>query len=50
MCDVSQLVSVLSLCQEALRTKEDAVDYKFMPEPDLPPLVIDQAWVSQLVI
>jgi aspartyl-tRNA(Asn)/glutamyl-tRNA(Gln) amidotransferase subunit B len=30
-----------------LRSKEDAHDYRYFPEPDLPPLVIDQALVSK---
>ena len=27
-----------------MRSKEDIPDYKFFPDPDLPPLMIDQAW------
>jgi aspartyl-tRNA(Asn)/glutamyl-tRNA(Gln) amidotransferase subunit B len=30
------------------RTKEDAQDYRYFPEPDLPPLVIDHLWVEQI--
>lgn len=30
------------------RSKEDAHDYRYFPEPDLPPLQIDPAWVEQL--
>jgi aspartyl-tRNA(Asn)/glutamyl-tRNA(Gln) amidotransferase subunit B len=30
------------------RTKEDAHDYRYFPEPDLPPLHIDRAWVEEL--
>lgn len=31
-----------------LRSKEEAHDYRYFPEPDLVPLVIDPAWVEQL--
>ncbi len=30
------------------RTKEGASDYRYFPEPDLPPLVIDDAWVERV--
>ena len=30
------------------RSKEHAHDYRYFPEPDLPPLVIDQAWVEEV--
>lgn len=30
------------------RTKEEAEDYRYFPEPDLPPLVIDPAWLEQI--
>ena len=32
----------------AMRTKEDAADYRYFPDPDLPPLVIDPEWVAQV--
>jgi aspartyl-tRNA(Asn)/glutamyl-tRNA(Gln) amidotransferase subunit B len=31
-----------------LRTKEDAPDYRYFPEPDLPPLRLDEAFVASL--
>jgi aspartyl-tRNA(Asn)/glutamyl-tRNA(Gln) amidotransferase subunit B len=30
------------------RTKEYAEDYRYFPEPDLPPLVLDRAWVEKI--
>ncbi|WP_296871419.1 Asp-tRNA(Asn)/Glu-tRNA(Gln) amidotransferase subunit GatB [Tibeticola sp.] len=30
----------------AMRTKEDAADYRYFPDPDLPPLVIAPAWID----
>lgn len=32
----------------AMRTKEDAADYRYFPDPDLPPLVIAADWVEQV--
>jgi aspartyl-tRNA(Asn)/glutamyl-tRNA(Gln) amidotransferase subunit B len=32
----------------ALRSKEDAHDYRYFPDPDLPPLVFDDAFVEAL--
>lgn len=33
---------------EVLRSKEDAHDYRYLPEPDLVPLVIDRQWVDSI--
>jgi aspartyl-tRNA(Asn)/glutamyl-tRNA(Gln) amidotransferase subunit B len=31
-----------------MRSKEDAHDYRYFPEPDLPPLVLDEAWLNRV--
>jgi aspartyl-tRNA(Asn)/glutamyl-tRNA(Gln) amidotransferase subunit B len=30
------------------RSKEDAHDYRYFPEPDLPPLKVDEAWLTRV--
>lgn len=32
----------------AMRSKEDAKDYRYFPDPDLPPIVIDKAWLEEM--
>jgi aspartyl-tRNA(Asn)/glutamyl-tRNA(Gln) amidotransferase subunit B len=32
----------------SMRSKEDAQDYRYFPDPDLPPLVIDAAWIARV--
>ncbi len=31
-----------------MRSKEESHDYRYFPDPDLPPLVLDEAWVAEL--
>ena len=32
----------------SMRTKEDAHDYRYFPDPDLPPLAVDDAWIDRV--
>jgi aspartyl-tRNA(Asn)/glutamyl-tRNA(Gln) amidotransferase subunit B len=32
----------------AMRSKEDAADYRYFPDPDLPPLVVSDEWVQRV--
>jgi aspartyl-tRNA(Asn)/glutamyl-tRNA(Gln) amidotransferase subunit B len=32
----------------SMRSKEDAQDYRYFPDPDLLPLVIDEAWIESI--
>jgi aspartyl-tRNA(Asn)/glutamyl-tRNA(Gln) amidotransferase subunit B len=32
----------------SMRSKEDAQDYRYFPDPDLPPLLVDDAWIERV--
>jgi aspartyl-tRNA(Asn)/glutamyl-tRNA(Gln) amidotransferase subunit B len=32
----------------SMRSKEDAQDYRYFPDPDLPPLMIAQSWIDEI--
>jgi len=32
----------------SMRSKEEAHDYRYFPEPDLPPLILDKGWVEEI--
>ncbi len=32
----------------SMRGKEDAQDYRYFPDPDLPPLVVDDGWIERV--
>ncbi|MBF0320540.1 MAG: Asp-tRNA(Asn)/Glu-tRNA(Gln) amidotransferase subunit GatB [Nitrospirae bacterium] len=33
---------------ESMRSKEEAHDYRYFPEPDLVPLITDEAWIDEI--
>ncbi|MEW6214821.1 MAG: Asp-tRNA(Asn)/Glu-tRNA(Gln) amidotransferase subunit GatB [Nitrospirota bacterium] len=33
---------------ESMRTKEEAHDYRYFPEPDLVPITVDQRWIDEI--
>ena len=32
----------------SMRSKEEAHDYRYFPDPDLPPLVLSPAWIDRI--
>ena len=32
----------------SMRSKEEAHDYRYFPEPDLPPLTLERAWIEEI--
>jgi aspartyl-tRNA(Asn)/glutamyl-tRNA(Gln) amidotransferase subunit B len=58
---IAQVLAGKSIVQETLgwdeargvtysqRSKEEAHDYRYFPEPDLPPLVVEQDWIDRIV-
>ncbi|MFN3449728.1 MAG: Asp-tRNA(Asn)/Glu-tRNA(Gln) amidotransferase subunit GatB, partial [Roseococcus sp.] len=44
----TRLFDVARGVTRSMRSKEDAHDYRYFPDPDLPPLVLEQSWVDQL--
>ena len=42
----TRLYDSLSKTTHPMRSKEEAHDYRYFPEPDLPPIRLEQAWVD----
>lgn len=32
----------------SMRSKEESADYRYFPDPDLPPLVVEESWISDI--
>lgn len=32
----------------SMRSKEEAHDYRYFPEPDLPPIIVDEEWIEEI--
>src|SRR3569623_1228360 len=54
VCDGSKVVQETRLYDpdrketRSMRSKEDAQDYRYFPDPDLPPLTIAQEWIERV--
>lgn len=35
-------------CTRVMRSKEEAHDYRYFPEPDLPPLIVSEEWIEKI--
>ena len=44
----TRLFNTDKMVTASMRSKEEANDYRYFPEPDLPPLVIEKEWVEQI--
>jgi aspartyl-tRNA(Asn)/glutamyl-tRNA(Gln) amidotransferase subunit B len=44
----TRLWNVNAKVTELMRTKEEAADYRFFPDPDLCPVVVDAQWIERL--
>ncbi len=44
----TRLFDVARGITRSMRSKEDAHDYRYFPDPDLLPLVLDEAWIEKL--
>ncbi|WP_207476164.1 Asp-tRNA(Asn)/Glu-tRNA(Gln) amidotransferase subunit GatB [Arenibaculum pallidiluteum] len=44
----TRLFDTVKFTTRSMRSKEEAHDYRYFPDPDLLPLVLDQAWVDEI--
>ncbi|MFI5235937.1 MAG: Asp-tRNA(Asn)/Glu-tRNA(Gln) amidotransferase subunit GatB, partial [Gemmatimonadales bacterium] len=44
---VTMLYNAGSDSMKVMRSKEDSRDYRYFPDPDLPPLMLSSAWISE---
>jgi aspartyl-tRNA(Asn)/glutamyl-tRNA(Gln) amidotransferase subunit B len=47
VAQVTLLFNAASGQVKPLRSKEESHDYRYFPDPDLPPLVLDEAWIAE---
>ena len=48
ICQETRQFDPLTSSTKAMRKKEFAQDYRYFPEPDLPPLVLDDAFINKI--
>ena len=44
----TRLWDKVELVTKPMRSKEDALDYRYFPEPDLPPVVLSDEWLARV--
>ena len=44
----TRLWDKVELVTKPMRSKEDALDYRYFPEPDLPPVVLQEGWLENV--
>lgn len=46
--DSTAMYSIEAKTTKIMRTKESSEDYRYFPEPDLPPLVLQEQWINEI--
>jgi len=44
----TMLFDSVSGTTRSLRSKEESSDYRYFPDPDLPPLVVEESWIAEI--